>query len=250
MGRQQTVKYLGGKYKIAGWIHETLLPYTRDNTTYLEPFLGGGSVAARLAPHFLDVHLGDIHEDLILMWHAAQQGWIPPHAISRADYDIQRVAQPSPLRGFVGFAGSYRGKWFGSYGAQHFDRHWGKWSYEIPGQSKIVAHDAAAFRHAHIECCSYDQWTPSQGWLVYCDPPYQDTTVYRGHEHFDHHKFWRVAATWVENGADVIVSESVAPDDWRILRTRTRGHNLQKKASIVKRARTENLYVHSRSRVV
>jgi DNA adenine methylase len=51
---------------------------------------------------------------------------------------------------------------------------------------------------------------------VYCDPPYAETTAYKGKNKisFDHGVFWDWVREQVRNGNEVIVSEYHAPSDF------------------------------------
>jgi DNA adenine methylase len=48
---------------------------------------------------------------------------------------------------------------------------------------------------------------------VYCDPPYQHTTGYRGTAPFDHAAFWETVRDWSRDNV-VLVSEYTAPPDF------------------------------------
>src|SRR3954463_779951 len=109
------MQYMGGKERVSTDIAEVLAHFGQSCDRYVEPFTGGGSVLYRVAPMYDDVLAADIHTDLILMWKAVQNGWVPPAAISREEYTAIKSESPSALRGFVGFGCSFGGKWFGGY---------------------------------------------------------------------------------------------------------------------------------------
>ena len=104
------VRYLGGKTRLAKHIANAILTDTPNRKTYLEPMIGGGSVFAAMAPHF-DFAVGaDIHPDLILMYQALAQGWLPPTYVTEEEYQtLKHDPEPSALRGFVGFGCSFGG---------------------------------------------------------------------------------------------------------------------------------------------
>lgn len=107
--------YMGGKSRIAKELAATILSVTPRRDIYIEPFLGGGNSFLQLAPHFKIRFAGDVHEDLMLLWKAVQDGWQPPNTLSETDYKALQYAKPSALRGFAGFGCSFGGKWFGGY---------------------------------------------------------------------------------------------------------------------------------------
>jgi DNA adenine methylase len=47
--------------------------------------------------------------------------------------------------------------------------------------------------------------------LIYCDPPYRDTTGYAATGVFDHNEFWDVMRQWARQDNTVFVSEYTAP---------------------------------------
>lgn len=50
------------------------------------------------------------------------------------------------------------------------------------------------------------------GDVVYCDPPYKDTTQDYPTPPFDHDRFWSWVHEIAEDGADVLISEFTAPE--------------------------------------
>jgi DNA adenine methylase len=204
------MRYIGGKSRQANKIKSAILSDTGARSVYLEPFLGGGSVAAVMVPEFQYAFLGDIHEDLTLLWRAAIMGWEPPVVISRELYEALRSATPSPIRGFVGFAASYNGKWWGGYGpvAAAAGRDY------VAESCRSLSSKAAGMAGATIKNVGYQGWEPQPGWVVYCDPPYADTMKYQGTPDFDHAAFWSDMERWSLAGVNVYVSEYAAPDGW------------------------------------
>jgi len=211
--------YLGGKGRLGKPLTTAILTATEKRSTYVEPFLGGANLFKCIAPHFRTIHVGDVHEDLMLMWSAAANGWKPPSVVSEEEYPAQRRAAPSPLRGFVGFGCSFGGKWWGGYarsrcnGDDYYARHASNSVIEI---AKLMPpHVAGTMRR-----CSYEAWTPiiSERCVVYADPPYAKTTGYKGC--FDHGEFWRTMNHWVDIGATVFVSEYTAPAGWESVWTK------------------------------
>lgn len=81
------MRYLGGKTRLAKKIAAEILSRTTNRNTYLEPFVGGGSVFCELAPHFQRAVASDIHPDLAMMWDAISKGWVPPKTMTKDEYD-------------------------------------------------------------------------------------------------------------------------------------------------------------------
>jgi DNA adenine methylase len=151
----------------------------------------------------------DIDPDLITMWQAVSKGWLPPESITEEEYHQLRNSEPSPLKGYAAFALSYGGK------------KWGGWCRDRKGGRD---HRRESYRNAlkqfpsllevEFKCCSYLDLDIPKNSIVYCDPPYAQTTKYK--HVFDHEIFWG----WVRDiskECTVFVSEYDAPDDFECL---------------------------------
>lgn len=204
---------MGGKGRMARHIEEVILQHRGGRPHYLEPFLGGAYVFARVAPRFVKAVGSDIMPDLVMYWQAVQEGWLPPEWISREEYEALRTAPPSPLRAFAGFGCSFGGKWFGGYGVQKVDRKHPT-GHVSHGSRKTTAQKAEGLKGARIVQCDYRRWAPGPDVVVYCDPPYAGTTAYDGTDGWDPEEFWATAERWARGGAAVLVSEYRAPESW------------------------------------
>lgn len=206
------MQYMGGKSRIAKQVAATILASTNERSYYFEPFVGAGSVAAQMVPHFKRAYLSDASPDLIALWEALQRGWTPPENVTEDMYAFQRNAPVSALRGFVGYGCSFGGKWFGGYA-----RHSGKCC-PIPTSSAIhssssLVRKAGRVSGANFFCLDYRDLLIPNGSVVYCDPPYAGTTGYGHTGAFDSDEFWKWV-TSMAHYATVFVSEYSAPDGW------------------------------------
>ena len=213
------MRYMGGKSRIAKEITKVMLELSDKREVYVEPFLGGGAVAEHMCPHFEHKYLSDMHEDLMLMWQALLEGWEPPEVVTPAEYAELRHAEPSALRGFVGFGGSFGGKWFGGYAKGGFQSNGEPRNHQAESKRNLMK-GAASMGGAKVSSAGY-QTLPNvpAAPLIYCDPPYSDTTSYST-DSFDSAAFWAKAQAWAEQGADVFVSEYTAPEGWECVYTR------------------------------
>jgi DNA adenine methylase len=241
------MRYVGGKQRIAGWVKDHCERLRTSQQTYLEPFVGAGSVFALNAPLYKRVIAGDAHPDLIAMWRAIARGWTPPEHVSRRLYEgLRRSKVHSPLRGFAGFGASFGGKWFGGYVDCVWDKHHSRYtaSYAAAARRSLLC-VARTFKRAMILNVDYRQHAVTSDMLVYCDIPYKGTIGYRGTPPFDVATFWQVARRWAErDGALVVVSEMTAPKDWVQVASRTRKAMLRVSRGVENEVRPESLYVH------
>jgi DNA adenine methylase len=241
------MRYLGGKYRLAKQLSETMLRYRQPcHDAFVEPFMGGGAISSAMAPHFPYVLLSDIHPDLVMMWQAVQQGWIPPDDVDETLYQSLRYAEPSALRGFVGFGCSFAGKWFGGFGrrAPAGDRYWAAETTTAPAAVRSIMRQAPRIAHANIRLRDYRSVEFTRTTIIYADPPYAGTTGY-SQGAFDHAEFWATAERWVAGGATVFVSEQRAPQGWVSVWTK-KMPNYAKGDAQTAGARTEHLFMSHR----
>lgn len=200
------MRYLGGKSKIADSLARVIVSYSVNRSLLIEPFCGGCGATVALAPYFKQVRSYDTHKDLILMWEAVKQGWLPPENLTEKEYDRLRDEEPSALRGFAGFGCSWGGKWFGGYAKGGNRNHVLESSTNVKDQAQYLG-NVEFFRK------SYENIRIPEGSTIYADPPYADTTGYS--QDFDSDKFWSIAENWaLTHNALVFVSEFTAPAKW------------------------------------
>jgi len=206
------LRYVGGKTRLAKSIAEQIYRHKTDqHRRYLEPFFGGGSMANHTVNFDLMRYAYDIHPDLILMYQALQNGWIPPQHISEGQYRSLKYAEPSALRAFVGFGSSFGGKWFGGYARDKT----GKRDFTNESYHRIML-NRHYINDIIFKCKSYDEIKGVHSIdLVYADPPYQGTLGYNNS--FDHTVFWNIMRDWSNTGATVLISEYTAPSDFEIV---------------------------------
>lgn len=209
------MRYMGGKSRISKALSEVILAHTAKREVYVEPFVGGGAMAEKMAPHFETVVLNDLHEDLMLMWDAVlNKGWIPPTEVSYEQYqELRYTPEPSALRGFVGFGCSFGGRWFEGYARGGATSKGEPRNHQAESQRNLMKQVKKIGKAVCVQG-SYEDMPPVDvAPVIYCDPPYEGTKGYKGGA-FPHEAFWRKAQQWAEAGADVFVSEYNAPVGW------------------------------------
>jgi DNA adenine methylase len=192
---------MGGKSRIGKRLAAVI--QTFNPTAYDEPFCGMFSVGRHVIAKQRTA--GDIHPDLILFHQAVQTGWVPPASVSEVEYAKLRTQAPTALRGYVGFAYSFYGKFFGGYARAkgmdfgHFAR---TTTLKLAPQIKDVV----------FRCESYLDYHGDAD-VIYCDPPYVGTTDFSNGT-FKTDEFW----DWVRSRREtVIVSEYTAPKDFKVI---------------------------------
>lgn len=223
------MRYLGGKRRINGWVANIILEQSEGRQVALEPFIGSAAVTVKLCHRFKTYIASDAHPDLVMMWNAAIQRSPFPGSIDKEVYAKFRSAEPSPMRGLVGFGASWGGKWFGGYAGSVWDKHHQKYTKDYYQTAlRSVLSDAHVLRSAGVRVLhkQYSDWRPGSGVVVYCDPPYSATTGYAGAT-FNSRDFWEWARQRSLAGATVLVSEYTAPSGWHCVAQRQRKHMLR-----------------------
>lgn len=206
------MRYLGGKSRTRNQIAAYLNRIRKPNQPYWEPFVGAGWVLEKIKGQ--PIYASDANEALIFMWQRLQQGWQPPSVVSEAEYQKAMNGEyDAALTAFIGFGCSFGGKWFDGY-ARHEKGAVDEGKYAGQSHRSILCKanriDSAHFFTANfLEC-----YVPAYGCLIYCDPPYEDTTAYGAVPPFDSEMFWK-RVRWLEgHGHTVVVSEYQAPADF------------------------------------
>lgn len=226
------MQYLGGKartYKVISAYLESV----REDRDYLEPFVGGVWVLQEMSG---DRIASDVNEALITMYTALQSGWTPPENVSEETYTWYKYIQDTqdPVTAFAGFGCSFAGKWFGGYARSGERNYAGNAKNSLLKQLPKI--QDVMFQHK-----DYREHDP-HNLLVYCDPPYSNTTGYDGCDAFNSDQFWEVMRNWSRDNV-VVISEYSAPNDFEcVLEIPTKTDMRIKGGS--KEPRVERLFRH------
>lgn len=205
------MKYVGSKGRHAREILAKILPHRKPGQTYVEPFVGGANTLQRVDGPRIG---GDLHPHLIAMWREVSKGWIPPapelmtEAFYKTCKQSAKDGSPLALEGFMGFALSYGGKWFGGYRRDKT----GKRDYADEAH-RAALKEFPKLEGVDFQCASYDALDFPPASLIYCDPPYRDTLGYSTGG-FDHDAFWQWVRDMSAAGHSLFVSEYSAPSDF------------------------------------
>lgn len=232
------MRYVGGKSRHAAALAEVIERYRTTQTAIYDPFVGGGAMAHVFSTRYSHVYASDTHRDLIMLYHALQQGWKPPTNVSEDEYQQLRHAEPSALRGFVGFGASWNSKWFGGYAKDKRKQDW-----VIGGVARSFDdYDLTNVSFSHASFFDIAFINPAER-VIYCDPPYQSTQGYSVGD-FDHDAFWQRCNDLHDQGFLVAVSEYNAPDDWQCVWRKDTA--LQLSGGAKANQRTERLFIKPR----
>ena len=202
------MQYMGSKNKISKYILPLILK-NRNDRVYIEPFVGGCNMIYKVGGRRIG---SDTNKYLIAMWKALQNGWIPPTEVTREFYyEIKAnsdIYSPE-LVGFVGFLCSFGGKWWGGFAFNNNGD-----NYAARG-SRVLTKQIKSLLDVEFRCCSYLDLELPDNSLIYCDPPYADTTKYK--DDFYHPEFWQWCRNKKAEGHTVFISEYTAPEDFECI---------------------------------
>lgn len=205
------MNYQGSKRRIAKEILPIILKDRKPGQWYVEPFCGGCNTIDKVSGERL---AADSNPYLIAMFNALLSGWKPPIQISREYYNdvrdcYNRKGDDYPMHyiGWIGFTASYRGKFFGGYSGHNVNSR----DYISESQRNILK-QIPNLQRVMFECCEYkDLIIPEQS-IIYCDPPYENTTEYA--DDINHDEFWDWCRQKAKDGHKVFISEYNAPEDF------------------------------------
>ena len=228
------MQYLGGKSKIRKEIASVIRDYREKDQTYVEPFVGGAWVLQEIDGRR---EASDGNPYLITMYQELQKGWEPPSFISESLYHQYRISPKidDPLTAFIGFGCSFAGKWFGGYA-----RSSGKPCYAGTTKRSLEKQlpyiKDVSFSHTLFQDIS------KKDSIIYCDPPYIDTTPYGYFSSFPHEEFWNKVRSWVAEGNTCLISEYQAPNDFVCVREMVSQMGMTVENS--RQKRIEKLFIH------
>lgn len=218
------MKYLGSKRQIAKEIASIVLNdfNVSASTWYIEPFAGGMNMISYVNSIYpLKVVANDNNKYLIEMWKKlTQEGWIPGY-YSREEYNHiknNKDQYPDYVVGWVGFNCSYSGKWFGGFAGETKTKVGTVRNYQQEA-IKNVLDQVDKMTTVLLTNLNYDEIVFPKNCIVYCDPPYKNTTIGYKDKSFDSDKFWQ----WVRDCSNknnnngffrIYVSEYSAPEDF------------------------------------
>lgn len=137
------------------------------------------------------------------------------------------------LTGFVGFLCSFGGKWFGGYaknnkGDNYADR-----------GSRMLLKQLPNIVGVKFEHKDYRDIIFNEKCIIYCDPPYEGTTKYKGD--FNHTEFWEWCRIKTREGHKLFVSEYNAPEDFECVWKMQVGTKLNRNKE---QKRVEKLFIY------
>lgn len=201
------MKYMGSKNRIAKYLLPIMLKEAEKHgiTKWVEPFVGGANMIDKvpdsferigydLNPHTIAALIGirDYVNEL-------------PNVVSEEFYKSIKKTEPHYINSWIRFECSFGAKLDNGYARNAAGANYAQYGVNL------ALKQSPKIQNVQFICDSYENLDFTNT-LIYCDPPYQDTSGYKTGA-FDHDKFF----DWCREQAKkniVFVSEYNAPDDF------------------------------------
>lgn len=211
------MKYMGSKARIAKHILPIMLKDRKEGQYWVEPFVGGANMIDKVDGNRIGA---DSNEYLIKFWNDLINGFIPPIHLKKEDYYKIKCnkEENKTLTLWAGICCSYGGKWFrgwiNDYKEDRRLKNGRLPNYQIESRNSILK-QLPNIKNVDFRYSSYINLNIPDSSIIYCDPPYENTTAYK--DNFNHLEFWEWCREKSLEGHTVFISEYNAPDDFECL---------------------------------
>ncbi|EKS4345012.1 DNA adenine methylase [Clostridium botulinum] len=211
---------MGGKARLSKELVPIIQSYiTEDTKGYLEPFVGGANIIDKIkCKNKIGI---DIHKELIELLKYAQvnNGNIPDDILKEEYSEVKNNKDKYPkwYVGLVGFCGSFGAKYFGGYAYDPRYIKRGSNGSAVKTSIKNLKKQSPKLKDIKFKCCNFLDLPIDKikGYVIYCDPPYRDTTGYKT-KAFPYEKFYE----WVKKLSihnKVLITEYNMPDEFQCI---------------------------------
>lgn len=198
---------MGSKNRISKYLLSIILKNRNHNQYYVEPFVGGANLIDKVS----GFRIGGDNNNLVieaLLTIRDNLNIIPKNNKEFTEEDYKNRSKDFPqIKGFASFAYSYSGKQWGGWRRDKV----GKRDYVTESYNNAVKQSpllhGIEFKHS-----TYDNLHIPNNSIIYCDPPYMNTTKYKND--FNHNLFWQWCRDKFKEGHIIFISEYNAPDDF------------------------------------
>lgn len=241
------MRYQGGKHKLSHYILPIMLKNRKPNQYWVEPFVGGGSVISKVDGKRIgsDLHIATIEALKTIRDHYDE--------LPRNNKEFTEEMYSKMLDGW-----DYKFKYFASFAYSFSGVFRGGWSREgsrnpnydfVKCAYRSAVRQSMRLENVTLICCDYRDLTIPENSLIYCDPPYANTSSYKGIEKFDHDIFWQWCHAKHAEGHTIYISEYVAPKDFICVLNRLNVKGLRKQKGTSNHS-TEKLFTLQKERKI
>ena len=243
------MKYLGSKNRLSKELAPIIQSYIDNNniTKYYEPFVGGANMIDKIKCK--NKYGSDSHRYLIALLKQAQRDTsVFPKTVTKEQYNNvknNKENYPDWYVGLVGFCASYNGKWFGGY-ANNVKTKIGTIRNYTDESIKNLIKQSLNLKDIKFNCCNFKSIKNINGFVIYCDPPYRDTTKYATAE-FPYDEFYDWCRDMSKHNI-VLISEYNMPNDFACIWEKSINTYLDNNRGINsdKNSRVEKLFIYKK----
>jgi len=229
------MKYMGSKNRIAKHILPIMMKYKTPEMTWVEPFVGGANMIDKVEGDRIGA---DLNEYLIkaLCFVRDEPNKIPKNNNEYTEEMFNKAKRSdlsNPVDCFAMFQYTFGSK---------FKDVWAKnkrGTDYVKDCVRNVLIQSKKLKGVEFLHCDYREMQIPNNSVIYCDPPYANTTKYKT-DNFDHEPFWQWCRDKAKEGHKVFISEYNAPSDFECLWEQEVKNNLDAKSN--KRNATERLF--------
>lgn len=238
------MKYMGSKKRHAKELLPIILKDRLEGQYYVEPFAGGMNMIDKVDGCRI---ANDINKYVIDFFIHLQKGWTPPEHITISQYNFYKNNKDFDLKmtAWAGICCSYGGKWFGGYINDYKENRRLK-NGRLPNHQtesrNSVIKQIKSMEKVSLSSIDYLSMEIPQNSLIYCDPPYENTTSYK--DKFDHFIFWEWCRKKTIEGHMVFISEYSAPNDFICVKEILTNTQLGNGCNTGSQLKTEKLFIH------
>jgi DNA adenine methylase len=201
------MKYMGSKARYAKDILPIMLKDRKPDQYWVEPFVGGGNIIDKVDGKRLGSDINKyVIDALISIRDYVEELPKTNLEFTEQDYKKLRLDDSYKHKGYAGFAISYGGKWLGGW------RRCSKGIDYVKGSYNSAMRQSIKLQGIELVHSSYLDLAIPKNSIIYCDPPYKNTTNYK--HKFDHDIFWEWCRNKSVEGHTIYVSEYNAPNDF------------------------------------
>lgn len=194
-----------------------MLSTMQPGQSFVDAFCGGCAVIQRVPREYRRIANDNNRYLIAMMERLTTTDWEPPHIIEKPFYNKVRASYyandgqyDDALIGWVGWMASRNGRFFdGGYSGLGRDGR----DY-IDENIRNITRQLDDLRGVGWYCGDYSEIPIPPASLIYCDPPYKDTSGYTTGRNFDYPRFYDWCRRMSSEGYIVFVSEYQMPSDF------------------------------------
>ncbi len=198
------MKYMGSKNIIAKQILPIILKNKTPERVYIEPFVGGGNIIDKVEGFRIGADINPYTIEALKLIRDNPESL--PFELTKEQYAaVKEKKEINGFTGWVSFSCSFGGKFFNGF-AQGGGR-----NHVMEARNNAIKQSPFLKNCIFINCNYWELDIPKNA-IVYCDPPYANTTKYK--DGFDSYNFWEWVRLKSSEGIEIYVSEYTAPEDF------------------------------------